>query len=169
MSQTLVLLHGFMGSALNWGPILTRLKARPELAGWNFVTPDLLGHGGRRGPDSTPYTHLDHATLVADLKLQLPQSGDFIAMGHSFGLRPLLSLAVDPTWGPRMKALVVEDASPEITADNAARLNSILTRVPTPFRSRDEAKQKIQELFPNDSRLAAFFVLQHTSDFSRDS
>jgi pimeloyl-ACP methyl ester carboxylesterase len=145
-----------MGSALNWGPILTRLKALPEMAGWTYVTPDLLGHGGRRGPEALSYSQLTHEKLVEDLKLQLPSTGRFVALGHSFGLRPLLSLSVDPVWGPRMKALLVEDASPEITDDNASRLFGILAKVPTPFTSRNEAKAKIESLFPDDPRLAAF-------------
>jgi pimeloyl-ACP methyl ester carboxylesterase len=156
MSGTLVLLHGFMGSALNWGPILTRLKSRPELAGWNFVCPDMLGHGGRRGPEALSYETLTHNKLVEDLKLQLPGEGPLVLLGHSFGLRPLLSLCADPEWAPRIEALIVEDASPEITGDNAARLHKILEKVPVPFRSRLEAKQKIEELFAGDRRLAAF-------------
>jgi len=156
MAGTLVLVHGFMGSALNWGPILTRLKARPELEGWNFVTPDLLGHGGRRGDNALPYHQLDHKSLVEDLKTQLPVDTRFVALGHSFGLRPLLSLCCDPTWGGRIKALLVEDASPEITPENAKRLHGILEKVPTPFRSRAEAKEKIDAVFAHDRRLAAF-------------
>lgn len=156
MAGTLVLVHGFMGSALNWGPILTRLKARPELAEWTFVTPDLLGHGGRRGDNALSYKDLDHASVVEDLKTQLPKEGRFVALGHSFGLRPLLSLCIDPTWGPRIKALLVEDASPEITSENAGRLHGILSKVPTPFKTRAEAKRIIEELFSNDRRLAAF-------------
>jgi pimeloyl-ACP methyl ester carboxylesterase len=156
MPGTLVLLHGFMGSALNWGPILTRLKSRPEMQGWNFVTPDMLGHGGRRGPEALAYETLTHEKLVEDLKMQLPTQGSMVLLGHSFGLRPLLSLCADPDWSQRISALIVEDASPEITGDNAARLHKILEKVPVPFRSRSEAKQKIEELFAQDSRLAAF-------------
>ncbi len=156
MSGTLVLLHGFMGSALNWGPILTRLKSRPELRGWSFVTPDMLGHGGRRGPEALSYETLTHKALVEDLKLQIPTEAPLVLLGHSFGLRPFLSLCADPEWTHRIQALIVEDASPEITGDNATRLHKILERVPVPFRSRLEAKQKIEELFAGDSRLAAF-------------
>ncbi len=174
--KTLVLVHGFMGSALNWGPILTRLKSRTELRDWHFVTPDLLGHGGRRGPDALAYTRLSHTLLCEDLKLQLPKEGPFVAMGHSFGLRPLLSLSVDPEWGARMKALIVEDASPEITSDAADRLRSILSRVPVPFASREEAKRRIDDLFPGDPRLAAFLFSNirfqedagHTWRFDKD-
>ncbi|MEO5668682.1 MAG: alpha/beta hydrolase, partial [Bdellovibrionota bacterium] len=156
MTRTLVLVHGFMGSALIWGPILTRLKSRSDLHAWTFLTPDLLGHGGRRGPEALHDSTLNHAKLVEDFKTQLPASGDMILLGHSFGLRPILSVAADPTWAPRIKALIVEDASPEITADNARSLRAILGKVPVPFGSRAEAKAKIETLFPEDPRLAAF-------------
>jgi len=154
-SKTLFLVHGFMGSALNWGPVITRLKANSDLSAWNFVAADLLGHGGRRGPDALPYEVLDHAHLMADLKLQLP-AGDFVALGHSFGIRPLLSLSQDPDVGPRMKTLIIEDASPEITQENYFRLKRIIDRVPVPFTSRDEAKEAIYAQFPNDRTLAMF-------------
>jgi esterase len=156
MTRTLVLLHGFMGSALNWGPILTRLKQNPDLQDWHFVTPDLLGHGGRRGPEALGYDTLSHARLCEDLKLQLPQGRDLVALGHSFGLRPLLLLSADPEWGSRMKALIVEDASPELTEESAAHLRTIVNRVPVPFASREEAKKTLQEIFAPDTRLAAF-------------
>jgi pimeloyl-ACP methyl ester carboxylesterase len=116
----------------------------------------MLGHGGRRGPEALSYDELTHPKLVADLKLQVPTEGPLVVLGHSFGLRPLLSLCADPEWSPRIKALIVEDASPEITGDNATRLHRILEKVPVPFGSRNEAKQKIEELFAGDSRLAAF-------------
>jgi esterase len=153
MPRTLVLVHGFMGSALNWGPILTRLKKDPRLQGWHFVSPDLLGHGGRK--TGLSYQKLNHRLLCNDLKQQIPE-GDFIALGHSFGLRPLLGLSQDPDLGPRMKALIVEDASPEITQENYFKLKGIIDRVPVPFLNREEAKKSISTLFSKDPRLAAF-------------
>jgi pimeloyl-ACP methyl ester carboxylesterase len=158
--KNLLLVHGFMGSALNWGPIVTRLKKSADLKAWNFFTPDLLGHGGRRGPNALSYSELTHEKLCADLKIQilesLPQHENFVALGHSFGLRPLLGLSTDSEIGPRMHSLLVEDASPEITQDNMQRLRDILSRVPVPFKSRDEAKATIEHLFSDNPRLAAF-------------
>lgn len=170
MSKTLVLVHGFMGSALNWGPILTRLRSRPELRDWNFVVPDLLGHGGRRGQDALNYETLSHQKLVEDLKSQIPDGPDLVVLGHSFGLRPLLSLATDPKFSARIKALIVEDASPEITPDNAQRLREILSKVPVPFASRGVAKESIDALFRDDPRLAAFLFsnIRKAADGTQD-
>ncbi len=154
-SKTLFLVHGFMGSALNWGPVITKLKNRPELLGWRFVTADLLGHGGRRGPDALPYKKLDHQHVCEDLKLQIPE-GKFVALGHSFGIRPLLSLSLDPDIGPRMEALLIEDATPEITQENYLRLKGIIDSIPVPFANRDDARAAIESLFPGNRNLAAF-------------
>gem|GEM_PF-1005399 len=167
--KNLILVHGFMGSALNWGPIVTRFKESPQLRErmkeWNVFTPDLLGHGGRRGANALSYTELTHEKLCADLQIQieefLPNGESFVALGHSFGLRPLLGLSKtsqnnEPSFGARMRYLIVEDASPEITEKNYETLRGILSRVPVPFKSRDEAKASIDSLFSHDLRLAAF-------------
>lgn len=157
--KKLVLVHGFMGSALNWGPILTRLKKSPLMDSWEFITPDLLGHGGRRGPDSISYTKLTLKLMTEDLEKQLSTfigpSDSCVVLGHSFGIRPLLKLC-DSTWGNRIAHFIVEDATPEISQENYQRLVSILEKVPVPFSSREEAKQQIYSLFSHDVRLAAF-------------
>src|SRR4051812_17780229 len=103
--RNLVLLHGFLGSALNWGPVLSRL--RKKVSGWNFLTPELLGHGQRanEGRELEPSSR----AVAEDLLSQIPNE-PFVALGHSFGLRPLLSIS---QIRPKMiEALIVEDASP---------------------------------------------------------
>lgn len=154
-APTLFLLHGFMGSSLNWGPLSARLKKRPELEGWQIKAGDMLGHGGRRGEDALAYSELTHEILVEDLKRQLPD-GPYVAMGHSFGIRPLLSIAGEEQGRGKMKALFVEDASPEITGEARGRLRGIVEKVPVPFEDRQSAKASIDSLFPDDPVLANF-------------
>lgn len=151
----LFLLHGFMGSSLNWGPLSARLKKHPDLQDWEIQAGDMLGHGGRRGDDALKYETLTHEALVEDLKLQLPD-GPYVAMGHSFGIRPLLSIAAEEAGNGHMKALLVEDASPEITGEARGRLRSIIEKVPVPFEDRQSAKVSIDKLFADDPVLAAF-------------
>jgi esterase len=150
-----VFVHGFMGSALNWGPILTRLRARPELKDWQFQAIDLLGHGGRRGPNAMPYTHLSLDAMTRDFALQVPE-GPFVGIGHSFGLRPLLKFSA--TFPDRVLGLVVEDSSPEITPESRDRLIRIVSSVPVPFGSKSEAYRSLADLHPTDPRLAAFLL-----------
>jgi long-chain acyl-CoA synthetase len=77
--HTLLFLHGFGGSALQWEKQLARFVET-----YRVVAPDLRGHGLSDHPDSL-YTMPEH---VGDLErvveqLQLPKQ--FIGVGHSFG------------------------------------------------------------------------------------
>jgi esterase len=150
-----VFVHGFMGSALNWGPILTRLRGHPACSNWQFQAVDLLGHGGRRGLDALPYSELGLDIMTQDLALQIP-SEPFVGIGHSFGLRPLLKLAA--AHPHRVSGLVVEDSSPEISPESRDRLIRIVESVPVPFASREVARTQLATLYPQDPRLAAFLL-----------
>jgi pimeloyl-ACP methyl ester carboxylesterase len=127
---------------------------RSELAAeWNFLATDLLGHGARPFDPSNGVLNLE--AVARDLLSQIPD-GPFYALGHSFGLRPLLKIA---QWeSPRFKALIVEDSSPSMGASSYHKLEKILSSVPVPFRNREEAKVTLDHLFPDDPRLAAFLL-----------
>ncbi len=86
--KNLILVHGFLGSSLNWGPVLGKLRAHVGLKDWNFSAVDLLGHAYRPVDDKSR-TALGIDEVSEDLNLQVPP-GSFYALGHSFGLRPLL-------------------------------------------------------------------------------
>jgi esterase len=150
--RTLVLVHGFLGSAINWSPLVHRFSK--ELLGWTFVCPDLLGHG-RKAQTQEPEA-ITLQRMVDALEAEVPQE-PFVALGHSFGLRPLLKLGVK--LGPeRMPMLIAEDATPEISDAGFAQLLKIFDATPTPFSSREAARQFF---FEHYSPVIARFLYSH--------
>lgn len=79
-TQTLVMVHGYGGRALQW---LYQLRAfGPSM---RVVAPDLRGHGGSDDPDGLP---ADTDALVNDLEIVLDALGvrrPFALLAHSFG------------------------------------------------------------------------------------
>lgn len=151
--NNLVLVHGFLGSSLNWGPVLTKLRAAPELLGrWNFHTVDLLGHAYR--PLAPGVSDLDLADVAEDLLKQLPFAEPFVALGHSFGLRPLLWIAKNKPG--RMKALIAEDSGPTIRPSSVDFLMGVLKDTPVPFPSREAARDYFDAQFGKASALSRF-------------
>ena len=148
------MVHGFLGSALNWGPIITRLDASSVGPDLNIFAADLLGHGGRRSSPLGPYTSLDLDLVARDLWLQLKDKTPFVAMGHSFGLRPLLRLY---TQHPEaFSGLIVEDSSPVVDPQNYQTLMKILDDTPRPFENRSLAQQYFQAQYPG--KMGAFLL-----------
>jgi len=149
----LVLVHGLLGSSLNWGPIVTRLRANPELANWEVLTVDLLGHAYRKIPDSK--NEITIAEMANDLLSQVPE-GPFVALGHSFGLRPLLEITkTDPQ---RISALIVEDSSPQMDLGTFHFLRKVFDGTPVPFSTRELAKDYFNQEYGRDSALSRFLL-----------
>ncbi len=154
----LVFIHGFLGSSLNWGPTIHRLKkAQSEgfvSKDWAFSAVDLLGHGARKAP---PEVKLDLNITVDDLEKQLPKS-PFYVVAHSFGLRPALAYA--KRYPTQIKALIVEDAAPELSQFGYQFLKKIFTQTPEEFSSRQEAKQYFDTEYGENSAMSRFLLSQ---------
>ena len=148
----LIFVHGFLGSALNWGPLTNKLKRMPELDRLNLEISaiDLLGHG-RKASLPVPNSR----AIVDDLIQDLPE-GNFVALGHSFGLRPLLQLP--DALRKRMKALIVEDSTPIISESGFLELEYIFKKIPVPFTDRPTAKKALEDIFGAESRMARFLM-----------
>src|SRR5579859_8084218 len=105
-SRTLVLLHGFTGSASGWGDLLTDLA----LPGMRIVAFDLLGHGQSDAPaDPQRYTieHCQADFLAALYELGVGE-GEAILLGYSLGGR----IALYAAFSGFFRALILESASP---------------------------------------------------------
>ncbi len=156
MSKTpLVFVHGFLGSALNWGPILIRLEKSKEFLelGLKPIALDMLGHGQRSQIPA------DKNLRVEDLGRDLlDQIGDkpFFAVGHSFGLRPLLWIA--GSHPKKIISMVVEDSSPVVSEQGFNELIQIFDKIKPPFQNRQAAKQAIEVVFGAESRLSRFLM-----------
>ena len=149
--KQLVLVHGYLGSSLNWGPIVSRLKASALMNEWSVKAVDLLGHAYR--PLAAERRELSLDEVTRDLESQLP-AGPFVGLGHSFGMRPLLRM--HRLFPGRMKALVVEDTSPELSGKSFEFLRNVVEGTPVPFRSREESRRYFDERFASQPALSRF-------------
>ncbi|HLZ56432.1 MAG TPA: 2-succinyl-6-hydroxy-2,4-cyclohexadiene-1-carboxylate synthase [Ktedonosporobacter sp.] len=105
-SRTLVLLHGFTGSASGWGDLLTDLA----LPGMRIVALDMLGHGQSDAPaDPQRYTMERCQADIIEALVQLGIApGEAILLGYSMGGRIALYCAFSGFF----RALILESASP---------------------------------------------------------
>ena len=105
-APTLVMLHGFTGSAAGWS---TQLELLPPY-GLRVITLDLLGHGQSDSPsDPRRYTieHCRQDILAALQKLGVSK-GQAILLGYSMGGR----IALYTAFSGYFRALILESASP---------------------------------------------------------
>ena len=83
---TLVFLHYFGGSALEWQDVMNQLSGE-----YRCIAIDLRGHGDSDAPE-TGYAVDDMADDVADL-LRIRNVDDFVLIGHSMSGKVALALA----------------------------------------------------------------------------
>ncbi|HEX4202885.1 MAG TPA: 2-succinyl-6-hydroxy-2,4-cyclohexadiene-1-carboxylate synthase [Ktedonobacteraceae bacterium] len=107
---TLVLLHGFTGSAMGWGELLPRLA----LPGWRVVALDMLGHGASAAPADPERYSIEHCQqdVIAALRELGVQPGEAVLLGYSMGGRIALYCA----FAGFFRALVLESASPGLAS-----------------------------------------------------
>jgi len=103
---TLVMLHGFTGSAAGWGSLLETLAAY----GLRVIALDLPGHGQSDAPDDPQRYMIEYCQqdiLAALLKLGV-RRGEAILLGYSMGGR----IALYTAFSGFFRALILESASP---------------------------------------------------------
>jgi 2-succinyl-6-hydroxy-2,4-cyclohexadiene-1-carboxylate synthase len=109
-APTLVLLHGFTGSAASWGAHLDTFAA----AGLRVIAFDLLGHGASSAPDVSQRYSMEHCQedICAALGMLGVGPGEAILLGYSMGGRLALYLG----FSGYFRALVLESASPGLAS-----------------------------------------------------
>ncbi|HXZ04944.1 MAG TPA: 2-succinyl-6-hydroxy-2,4-cyclohexadiene-1-carboxylate synthase [Ktedonobacteraceae bacterium] len=107
-AQTLVLLHGFTGSAASWGQHLDTLAEY----GLHIIAIDLPGHGQSDAPkDPACYSIERHQhDILAVLQAMEVHEGQSILLGYSMGGR----IALYTAFSGFFRALILESASPGI-------------------------------------------------------
>jgi len=144
-----VFIHGFMGSALNWG----RIRMMLEEKGAKAFAVDMLGHALNH--PKRPLSGSAHEALTQDLISQLETIKPTHVVAHSFGFRPSLLMGFKrPELIPH---LIVEDASPMITPQAHSYLMSVLN-APVPFRTREDAKAYFDNTYGAQTALSRFFL-----------
>ncbi len=105
-NQTLVLLHGFTGSAAGWGHQLDTLADY----GLRIIALDMLGHGQSDAPEDVKRYSIEHCQqdILAALQELGVKEGHAIILGYSMGGR----IALYTAFSGFFRALILESASP---------------------------------------------------------
>ncbi len=138
-----VFLHGLMGFLNNWKKITSQLDSTEQCLCY-----DQRGHGRSFKPQ-TGYAPEDYAN---DLKALTEELGwdRFILVGHSMGGRN--ALVFTDRYPERVEKLVIEDIGPESSESSAQFFHRLLGAVPTPFKTRVEARDFFQNEFASKVR-----------------
>lgn len=142
-----VFVHGLMGFSSNWGKIWPAIqKDRSSLVY------DQRGHGKSIKPQSG-YSPTDYAQ---DLKSLLDHVGwnKVHLVGHSMGGRVVLRFCA--LFPERVKTLVIEDSGMFANPKRIEWIQDLLSRIPTPFPGRAEAKRFFEEKYASDPLLGGF-------------
>lgn len=138
-----VLLHGLLGSSVNWYGIATRLSQ----IGHGVVVPDLRNHG--RSPH---YAAMDYPSMAADIlrlldALQLEQA---ILVGHSMGAKVAMWLAL--TAPERVEKVVAVDMVPLRSPNRFEKiLESLLSLNLAQLESRTAADRHLADTLESQS------------------
>ncbi|HXZ03579.1 MAG TPA: 2-succinyl-6-hydroxy-2,4-cyclohexadiene-1-carboxylate synthase [Ktedonobacteraceae bacterium] len=105
-NHTLVLLHGFTGSAAGWGQQLDILAGY----GLRIIAIDLLGHGQSDAPDNAKRYSIERCQedILAALLALGVHNGQATILGYSMGGR----IALYTAFSGFFRALILESASP---------------------------------------------------------
>ncbi len=100
--ETLLILHGLLGSGRNWASIAKRLAGR-----FKVITLDLRNHGGSPWADVMSYP-----AMAADVRAYIERHalGPVTVIGHSMGGKTAMRLALDAP--SLVERLVVVDIAP---------------------------------------------------------
>lgn len=166
--QSVVFLHGLMGSGATWLPTTHDLDAELDL-----IAPDARGHGDSSAPGKEPSYHdlaEDVAELIAHLELRRP-----VLVGHSMGGMTATVAAAHHCAG-RLRALVLVDPTfisaelqEEVWASDVADQHrsalveskeTLLAEALTRHPRRDPAVVELQVAARLKTRLSAFGVLR---------
>ncbi|MGZ3694831.1 MAG: alpha/beta fold hydrolase [Bdellovibrionota bacterium] len=143
----LVLLHGLMGFAANWGKIWPHFREQRQV-----LVFDQRGHGKSAKPNSG-YSPTDYAQDLKALLEHLHLSECHI-VGHSMGGRVALRFA--SLFPEHCRTLTMEDSGAEARPDRLQWITNLLGGIPTPFASREQAKAFFEQNFRDDPLTGSF-------------
>jgi pimeloyl-ACP methyl ester carboxylesterase len=129
--QTLIFLHGSMGTGRVWKPYLPVLSQ-----GFNIIVPDARGHGKTENPDGSISLHLladDIAALIDALKLKRPYLCGW-SMGGDIGLDVALR------YPDRVSGLIVGGVTHRISETYFASLKAMGLEGPGQINFEQAAK-----------------------------
>lgn len=142
-----VLLHGLMGFAGNWGKIWPKLNDR------RVLVLDQRGHGKSFHAPSGGYGPSNYASDVYQVLEEIGWERAHI-VGHSMGGRVALRFA---STHPQMcSSLTLEDSGTESNPNRILWIRNLLGSIPTPFSDRETAKKYFDDAFKDDPMTGTF-------------
>jgi len=143
----IVLLHGLMGFAANWGKVWPELHLHRRV-----LVLDQRGHGKSPKP-ITGYSPTDYAHDLRGLLDHLGWEKAHI-LGHSMGGR--VALRFCSLYPERGQSLTLEDSGTDSRPERVLWIRDLLASIPTPFRDREEAKRFFADRFKHDPMTGGF-------------
>lgn len=147
LGAPIVLLHGLMGFAANWGKIWPKLENRKVLV------LDQRGHGRSFKAPSGEYAPEYYAEDLKNLLEELQWKNAHI-VGHSMGGRVALRFA--SLFPEKTISLTLEDSGMESNPDRVSWIKKLLHEIPTPFSDREQAKRFFESHFSSDPMTGSF-------------
>lgn len=152
-SPKLVFLHGIMGQGRNWLSIAKKFSKN-----FQCLILDQRGHGQSFHPEKG-FELGDFSKDLSDLLDHLGWKEPIYLVGHSMGGRVALTFANQHP--DRVKKLVIVDIGPSANWDSMAAILEKLDFVPTPFTSRQQAREFMEQnfmaRFPNKMVMEFFY------------
>lgn len=148
--QPLLLLHGLLGSLVNWHSVARHLEA-----GWRVIVPDLRNHGRspHAGDMTYPIMAADVLELMDDLSIDQAR-----IVGHSMGGKVAMWAAL--TAPSRVQALVSVDIAPvSYPMRFQPILEALLSLDLEQIRSRTQADEMLAPLLPE--KMMRDYLLQN--------
>ena len=107
----ILFLHGFTGSSQDWKEIIPLIDNR-----FNCATMDFVGHGKSKSPPEINFYNTDSIVQQINSVTENIKCNKIILIGYSMGGRAALNFAIK--YPEKVKALILESATPGITGDN---------------------------------------------------
>lgn len=134
----LIFLHGLLGNSQNWIPAARTLEDKFEI-----LLMDQRGHGRTREA-SGGFAPEDFSNDLLEVVEALGWT-KFSLIGHSLGARTSFVFASQNPG--QIEKLIVEDMGPHKTREASRKTEIMIESVPTPFKSRSEARDFFQNTF----------------------
>ena len=146
--ETILVLHGLLGSGRNWTSVAKRLAER-----FKVITLDLRNHGGSPWADAMSYP-----VMAADVRAYIEQNalGPITVIGHSMGGKTAMRLALDAP--SLVERLVVVDIAPvEYDHSTGEYVEALRALELDGLKSRNDVDERLAATVP-EAGIRAFLL-----------
>ena len=156
-NQSIILLHGLLGSMDNWRSQGSRLAKQDP---YRVITPDMRNHGQSPHLSGMRYKDMAEDVLALADHLEIER---FDLLGHSMGGKVAMYLALNHA--DRLNKLIIVDIAPKpYKLWHLPIFKALLSLPVASFTSRKQANEQLAESIPNDGERAFLLKNLQTSD-----